>query len=177
MPRLTDKQKTFAQEYVRSGFDRLQAIKEAGYSERSWESIACRLLQKEQIKREIDRLLGEAEEKCTIEASEIIQELRKIAFAPVSERVNNSDRLKALELLGRTKAMWSDKVIHQDSEKEVKRRARTKEENELIQRYVKWRMRVVAMGADAQAQMAKLEGAVDLIEMPETIKFEQPKAG
>ena len=120
MPRLTDKQRIFTAEYVRSGFDRKQAALKAGYSERSWESLACNLLQKPQIKAEIDRHLSKLEQGTEVKAEEIIQALRKIAFAPESQRVTNGDRIRALELLGRTKALYSDKLVSETAEYEPK---------------------------------------------------------
>ena len=110
MPKLTDQQRTFVNEYVRSGFDRIQACKVAGYSERNPDSIACQLLKKPQVKAEIDRIFQQTEEKVTVEATEIIQGLRKIAFAPPSEKVSNSDRIRAMELLGKTLALYSDSL-------------------------------------------------------------------
>lgn len=110
MPKLTGQQKVFAQEYIRSGFDRLQAIKAAGYSEKNYASIACRLLKKSQIIAEIDRLFDQVEQKCTVEVEEIVRELRKIAFAPIRGHIGQADRLRALDLLGRYKSMWTDRL-------------------------------------------------------------------
>ena len=128
MARLTDQQKTFVAEYIRSGFDRQQAAKAASYSKKNWPSIVCKLLQKSQIKAEIDRLFEQIEQKSTVEAEEIIKELRKLAFAPISERVGNADRLRALELLGKYLAMWSERAVPEDPEKAQHRREFMKSE-------------------------------------------------
>ena len=128
MPKLTDQQKVFVAEYIRSGFDRQQAAKAASYSKKNWPSIVCKLLQKSQIKAEIDRLFEQIEQKSTVEAEEIIKELRKLAFAPISERVGNADRLRALELLGKYLAMWSEKAVPEDPEKAQRRREFMKSE-------------------------------------------------
>jgi len=110
MPKLTDQQRNFCLLYVKNGFDQSAAAMQAGYSEKNASSIASKLLNKVQVKAEIDRLCGQIEEKVTVEAAEIIQGLRKIAFAPQSDRVNNSDRLRALELLGKYLALFSERL-------------------------------------------------------------------
>jgi len=110
MSKLNDKQKLFAQEYVKSGFDLRASAINAGYSAKSAGSLASRLVRKPQVKAEIDRLMVQVEERCTVTAAEIVSTLRKIAFAPWSERINATDRLRALELLGRYLAMFTDNV-------------------------------------------------------------------
>ena len=110
MPKLTEQQRNFARLYVKNGFDQSAAAIQAGYSPKHASSQASHLLNKPQIKAEIDRLCEQIEEKTTVEVAEILQALRKIAFASQSKRVTNSERLKALELLGRYKSIFSDRL-------------------------------------------------------------------
>lgn len=108
MPVLTDQQRLFAQEYVRSGFDRMAAIRTAGYSEHSGKTIASQLLAKKQVQAEISRLVSQIEEKSSVEIAEVIAALRRIAFAEPTAKVSNSDKLRALELLGRSLCLFRD---------------------------------------------------------------------
>lgn len=108
MATLTDQQRLFAQEYIRSGFDRLAAIKAAGYSEHSGKTIASQLLAKKQVQAEISRLVSQIEEKSSVEIAEVIAALRRIAFAEPTAKVSNSDRIRCLELLGRSLCLFKD---------------------------------------------------------------------
>lgn len=108
MSKLTHQQETFVNKYLEYGFDRERAATEAGYSKANWPSIVSRLLQKPQVKAKIDQFFDSQQEKCTIESSEIIQQLRRIAFAPVSSRTTNSDRIRALELLAKILGLTRD---------------------------------------------------------------------
>lgn len=108
MPILTDQQKKFCAEYIRSGFDRMAAIKTAGYSEHSGKTIASQLLAKKQVQAEISRLVSQIEEKSSVEIAEVIAGLRRIAFADVTAKVSNADRLRALELLGKSLSLFRD---------------------------------------------------------------------
>lgn len=108
MPVLTDQQKKFCAEYIRSGFDRMAAIKAAGYSVHSAKTIASQLLAKKQVQAEISRLVSQIEEKSSVEIAEVIAGLRRIAFAEPTAKVSNADRLRALELLGKSLSLFRD---------------------------------------------------------------------
>lgn len=111
MPKLTDQQKRFAETYVSNGFDMTAAAIKAGYSEKNASSIASRVIRRSQVKAFIDSLCEQVTEKASVDSAEVIRELRKIAFAPVSERINTGDRLRALELLGKYLCLFSDRSI------------------------------------------------------------------
>lgn len=104
---LTDKQQAFCREYIKD-FNATQAAIRAGYSKKTAYSQGQRLLKNVVVKVEIGRLLAEIEAVSTVEIAEIVQELRKLAFSGTSY-LNNTDKLRALELLGRYKAMFTDK--------------------------------------------------------------------
>jgi phage terminase small subunit len=106
--KLTDQQELFVVKYLESGFDREKAALAAGYSKANWASIVSRLLQKPQVKAKIDQFFDSQVEKTTIEAGEIVQSLRRIALAPVSARVTNSDRIRACEVLAKILGLTRD---------------------------------------------------------------------
>jgi len=117
MPKLSEQQKRFAESYMRT-FDAGKAAIEAGYSEQSAPSQGSKLLRKPQVSAYIDQLSAEIQEKTTVEVGEIIAEIRKIAFAPASQKIANSDRLRALELLGKTLALFSERFAFESDEPE-----------------------------------------------------------
>lgn len=111
MKELTDKQKRFIDEYPKD-FNATQTAIRAGYSPNSAAVMACRLLKNPQVSQEIEKRMGEIEEKTDVEVGEIIAALREMAFG--GKPATNSERLKALDLLGRYKAMYTDRVVGDD---------------------------------------------------------------
>jgi phage terminase small subunit len=93
----------FIEEYLRTLNATQSAIK-AGYSERSARTTGHRLLKNDDIKAEIDKAMSQRYEQCMVDVEFILQGLKDIALdtnAPVK------DRVKAYDLLGRYKTMWT----------------------------------------------------------------------
>lgn len=113
--RLTDERaQAIAQNYCTNGFNKTQALKtikdEAGnqfYSDSYCNSLGHKLYNNIKVKAEIEQLQALQAEKVDVEVSEIVQALRIIAFDPLAGK---TDRLRALELLGRYKAMFTDRL-------------------------------------------------------------------
>ncbi len=111
MPKeLTLQRKDFCRHLIANGFNATLAAKQAKYkgNEKTLAATGSRLLTIDKVQAEINRLLGEDVALKTVEVEEIVQELRKLAFGK-TVLPNNTDRLRALELLGRYKAMFTDK--------------------------------------------------------------------
>ena len=111
MPKeLTLQRKDFCGHLIINGFNATLAAKQAKYkgNEKTLAATGSRLLTIDKVQAEISRLLGENVALKTVEVEEIVQELRKLAFGK-TVLPNNTDRLRALELLGRYKAMFTDK--------------------------------------------------------------------
>jgi phage terminase small subunit len=123
----------FATEYVKD-WNATQAAQRAGYSAKTAYSQGQRLLKNVEVRAEIDRLSTDIADHNDVEVKEIIGGLRSIAFAPEDARVNNSDRLRALELLGKYKAMFTDRTLTEDVEKARELTEREKEEVAAIAR-------------------------------------------
>ncbi|MHC4258967.1 MAG: terminase small subunit [Planctomycetota bacterium] len=102
---MNDKQVAFCREYVKDWNAKEAAIR-AGYSEHTAKQQGHRLLTKVYCRDEIKRLSAEIADQNDVEIREIIAELRSIAFGPEDEKVRNSDRLRALEMLGKYKGMF-----------------------------------------------------------------------
>lgn len=104
---LTDKQKRFVAEYLINPNQKQAAIK-AGYSEKTAEQIGYQLLQKTSVAEAIAKAQRKREIRTDITADRVLQELADIGFDKEVERT--TDRLKALELVGKHLAMFTDKV-------------------------------------------------------------------
>lgn len=104
METLNDKQKAFCREYVKD-FNATQAAVRSGYSEKTANRIASRMLSKVDIQKYIEQLKQELTKDTKVTVEWIAEQLTDIAIQ--SER--DSDRIKALELLGKYKAMFTEK--------------------------------------------------------------------
>ena len=123
MAKLTEKQKRFADYYIETG-NATESAKRAGYSPKTARVIGQENLLKPAIKSYIDERLKEMDEKRIMKAEEVMQLLTAIARNEVTEDVvvfnegmtaieqkgmSAKDRLKALELIGKRYAMWTEK--------------------------------------------------------------------
>ncbi len=107
------KQKIFCLEYLLD-FNGTQAAIRAGYSEKSARQQAADLLTKPNILNFIEEQKKKYVMKLNSTAEAILAELEKIAFAISSDKkVKNSDKLKALELMGKYRGMFSEKANEQ----------------------------------------------------------------
>lgn len=118
---MTEKQKKFCVEYLKD-LNATQAAIRAGYSENTAWSQGWENLRKPELKDYIDKELEEAmnESKAAIK-SRIIAELKDVAFGDSGiELLKNkegdvyyiriTDKLKALDMLGKYVAMFTEKV-------------------------------------------------------------------
>ena len=94
---MNDRQKRFCLEYLKD-FNATKAAERAGYSKKTANRIGSENLSKLDIKKEIERLKKKQVEKSELKVADIIDGFKDIAFS-VFEKT--SDRLKALEMLGK----------------------------------------------------------------------------
>ena len=106
--KLTDKQEMFCLEYLKD-LNGTQAAIRAGYSEDSARQIATENLSKPSIENRLQQLMEERTKKIEIEIDDILQDIIDTRKECANEG-KHSDRLKANELLGKYKKMWTDKV-------------------------------------------------------------------
>lgn len=78
----------------------------AGYSEDSASAIGSENLTKPEISKEIERRLREQAERLCITSDRILLGIRSIAK---SRKASNSDRLKALQMLGENQKLFTQK--------------------------------------------------------------------
>ena len=110
--KLTLKQQRFVDEYIISGNATQAAIK-AGYSKKTANRIATENLSKPVIKTAIDKRNAEIQSEKTMDMQEVMELLASIARGETTEETvtnkgdvietatRNSDKLKALELIGK----------------------------------------------------------------------------
>lgn len=84
MPELTDKQTKFCEEYALSRNGTAAAIL-AGYSQNSAAQQASRLLSNVKIKDKVAQILAAATGRIGLELDQVLEELRTIAFANMSD--------------------------------------------------------------------------------------------
>lgn len=118
--KLTQKQRRFVDEYIISGNATQAAIK-AGYSKRSAQQTGAENLLKPVIKAELDKRNAEIQSKKTMDMREVMERLAAMARGETTEETvtnkgevfetatKNSDKLKALELIGKRFGAWTDK--------------------------------------------------------------------
>lgn len=96
MAKLTDKQKRFCEEYL-VDLNATQAAIRAGYSERTAEQIAYKLVKKSSVSEYLRSLKEKRSSRTEITADRVLAAIAEIGFGKFQAK----DRLKALELLGK----------------------------------------------------------------------------
>jgi phage terminase small subunit len=121
--KLTEKQRRFADEYIRLG-EITQASINAGYSTKTAYAIGKENLEKPIIKSYIEKRLSELRKQSIAEQDEVLQYLTSIMRGEQTEQtlrgigegaqtiddieISAKDRIKAAELLGKRYAMWTE---------------------------------------------------------------------
>ncbi|MCK9210342.1 MAG: terminase small subunit [Ignavibacteriaceae bacterium] len=93
-------------EYLKD-FNGKNAAQRVGYSEKTAEAQASRLLRNVKVKKLIEELSKKPVRRMELKIENIVKELKKIAFANADgEKIKTSDKLKALEMLGKYLGMF-----------------------------------------------------------------------
>lgn len=80
MPKLTDKQAAFVQEYL-VDLNATQAAIRAGYSPRSASELGARLLAREHVQEAVRQAQAQRAERVALTADRVVRELARIAFS------------------------------------------------------------------------------------------------
>lgn len=106
---LSDKHKLFCEEYLRTGYSGAKAARLAGYEGDNVNVIACQLLQRDDVKAYLESLKGQLAKVIGVSLESIALELKRIAFADVSDFLDSSGNLKPIDKLepGATAAISS----------------------------------------------------------------------
>ena len=135
---LTHKELSLADNYLANGFNELKAYENSKYSQNcttvTKRANTTKLLKRPHVKAYIDSKLDEIASKVEVTVENIVAELSVIAFDVISSsfgihtKINN--KLKALELLGRYKAMFTDNISQTDTQRQ--RELDDKEQTEAV---------------------------------------------
>ena len=109
MTKLTAKQERFCREYIIDLNATWAAIR-AGYSEKTANRIASENLSKLDIQEKIRQLQQKIEARTEITQDKVLNELANIGFAEPSKQIRVTDKIKALELLGKHLGIFTDKL-------------------------------------------------------------------
>ena len=104
--RLTEKQKRFCEEYL-IDLNATQAAIRAGYKQKTAYSQGQRMLKNVEVQQYIQQLMQHRSEITGITAEDVLRELNAVAMADTE--IKGSDKMKALELLGKHLGMFSEK--------------------------------------------------------------------
>lgn len=104
---LNDRQEKFCRAYVANGGNATKAAIDAGYSAKTANPQAARLLAKVSIREFIDSLKKPMQEQLGITAEWVRQRLKEEALLQRHQGGSQSGRIKALELLGRDVGMFT----------------------------------------------------------------------
>lgn len=111
---LTERQKLFCLEFLKD-LNATQAMIRAGYSENSADKKQSELTSNEKIQKYINWLRQKRQDKTGVTVDEIVRRLVRIA-----DKAERDDEytaaLRALELLGRHQAMFTDKQVIQNAD-------------------------------------------------------------
>lgn len=105
MPKLTEKQKRFCEEYL-IDLNATQAALRAGYSKRTAYSIGDENLKKPEIQNYLSELMKKRSERTGIKADDVINELKSVAFTETN--ITGKEKVKALELLGKHLGLFAN---------------------------------------------------------------------
>lgn len=98
----------FAQEYT-IDFNATKAARRAGYSEKSARQQGERLLSNASIRNEVERLRAERAERTRVDADWVTYELVD-TYRDARANGNHAAAFKGLDLLGKTLALYTDRV-------------------------------------------------------------------
>ncbi|WP_337970240.1 terminase small subunit [Virgibacillus salexigens] len=128
MSKFTEKQRRFADEYIRSG-NASESARLAGYSETYSKTHVYKLLENARVKSYIDKRMEELKKESIAEQDEVLQYLTSVMRGQIKDeqllvvgdgdfgsevekherRSDTMARTKAAELLGKRYTMWTEK--------------------------------------------------------------------
>lgn len=111
--KLTEKERIFADEYIKTTNATQSAIK-AGYSEKTARSKGSQLLTKINVRQYIEAVMNERSKDTIATADEVLEYLTRVVRGEEKDAfgldVSVADKTKAAELLGKRHMLFTDKV-------------------------------------------------------------------
>lgn len=111
--KLTEKERIFADEYIKTTNATQSAIK-AGYAENSASVTGSKMLRKPKVRQYIDAVMNERSKDTIATADEVLEYLTRVVRGEEKDAfgldVSVADKTKAAELLGKRHMLFTDKV-------------------------------------------------------------------
>lgn len=128
------KAKAIAEAFCVNGFSKTAALETVGYSKAYSRTTSAHktIFNNDNVRIEIDKIMARNADIVDVEVSEIIKGLRRNAFPSGDEKINPSDRNRALELLGKYKLMFTDKFSLEQTEQDKELTERGKIEAKIL---------------------------------------------
>ena len=125
--KITDRVKTWAKHYV-INFNATEAAKKAGYSEKSARTAGARLLLDADVKKYLAQLQKENDRQQETLKDQLIAELKKLAFANVTDFVGEGNEIRDITKLARDKtaAVSSIETVTTESIFETRKQVKLK---------------------------------------------------
>ncbi len=136
MSELTSKQKAFIEALPVNQWNGTKAAIAAGYSKKSAGVMANRLLNNPKIAKDLEKRMADIAEKTDVDIAEIVAALRQIAFG--GKKATNTEALRALELLGKYKGMFVERVRTEETIDPISEE-RMKEARQAAREFVEWK--------------------------------------
>lgn len=103
MAKLTAKQRRFCEEYV-IDLNGTQAATRAGFSEKTANEQAVRILANVSVKKYIAKLQGKLRKQTNLSAQDVIEELQKVGFSNIQDFIEEENTIKDISKIKRPKA-------------------------------------------------------------------------
>lgn len=120
--KLTTKQLIFCKEYL-IDYNATRSATVAGYSEKTADSQGSRMLKNVKIKAYLDEMTTQRAERLDVTADKILIEITKVAYVDIEDtesEVKPSDKLKALDMLGKHVGLYERDNEQSKTKVEVK---------------------------------------------------------
>lgn len=120
--KLTTKQLIFCKEYL-IDYNATRSATVAGYSEKTADSQGSRMLKNVKIKTYLDEMTTQRAERLDVSADKILIEITKVAYVDIEDtetEVKPSDKLKALDMLGKHVGLYERDNEQSKTKVEVK---------------------------------------------------------
>lgn len=105
---LPRRQRVFVDEVV-GGATQAAAARVAGYGKSRPDVAGSKLMAKPLVRKAVEQRRELAAEEAGVEASKVLRAVASIAY---SAKTKNGDKLRALELLGKNRKLWTEKHEH-----------------------------------------------------------------